>query len=52
MEPGSPPTAVEVLNTEAGAWLVVPDGREVELRPAAAGEILRLLGARTTEGAP
>ena len=36
-------TAVEVIVAGAGAWLVVPDGAEVELRPASGAEVLHHL---------
>ena len=36
-------SAVEVVIAGAGAWLVVPDGAAVELRPASGGEIVHHL---------
>jgi hypothetical protein len=36
-------TAVEVVIAGTGTWLVVPDGEEVELRPASGAEVLHHL---------
>jgi EspG family len=38
-----PPTAIEVLDTEAGAYALVPDGAQVELRPVSGPAILAIL---------
>ena len=42
--PGSPGVrALEVLDTEAGVWLVIPDGDAVELWPSTPTTVFRLL---------